>query len=361
MKKRWFLTLIASIPVAAAVLAIQSCGGVGGPTTGNPAIGGGSASEEFLALLSPEQKASSSISAEECAACHGGRGPDDPIYAHWKDTVHATKGVTCESCHGPGGAHKANPTKDNILTFPKLASSAVCAQCHGPINDQFNYSKHSKFIDHPVEDAATNPANYGRNSRCIACHSGLTRAQYVEQGVDLGTLTDEQIIKLSSDTITVVPHSVDCVTCHNPHKKTGLLTANGEEAQLRHPVSNTDTSAIAPGTSAASFTTFDHLCAQCHNGRGADPSDAKLATSTSRPMHASVQMQMLMGFGAVEGPAPVERNTAHAQVPGQCSKCHLPDARHTFTVSYDKSCAPCHTAADPRRGSAAPGTAARPP
>lgn len=63
-------------------------------------------------------------------------------------------------------------------------------------------------------------------------------------------------------------------------------------------------------------------------------------------MHDSNQMQMLMGFGGVEGTGAVERNTAHAQAPGQCSKCHMPDSRHTFTVSFDKGCAPCHTAAD---------------
>jgi hypothetical protein len=63
-------------------------------------------------------------------------------------------------------------------------------------------------------------------------------------------------------------------------------------------------------------------------------------------MHDSNQMQMLMGFGGVEGNGVVLRNTSHAQAPGQCTKCHMPDSRHTFTVSFDKGCAPCHTPAD---------------
>ncbi len=62
-------------------------------------------------------------------------------------------------------------------------------------------------------------------------------------------------------------------------------------------------------------------------------------------MHDSNQFNMLLGFGGVEGSGPVDRNTAHANAPGQCSKCHMPDSRHTFTVSYN-ACAPCHTEND---------------
>jgi len=341
---RWFVSILASIPVVAAVLALQSCGGVGGPTAANG--GQGSVSEQFLALLSDEQRAAKEIGPQQCAGCHGGE-TGDVTYAHWKDTTHFTKGVTCEKCHGPGSAHKANPTKTNILTFPKSTDPVVCGQCHGPTHDQYNFSQHSKLVVDPVEEATVDPDRYGKTSRCIACHSGLFRAQVVEKGVDIAAMDSEEVRAIAEATLTDIPHTSDCVTCHNPHKKTGNLNADGEEVQLRHKVFNTDTTQVGPGTTADQFTTFDHICAQCHNGRGTNPSDARLTASTSRPsMHDSNQFQMLMGFGAVEGTGPVERNTAHANAPGQCSKCHMPDARHTFTVSFDKGCAPCHTAAD---------------
>lgn len=345
MKNRWFISLFASIPVVAAVLALQSCGGVGGPTTINGG-GQGSITEQFLALLSDEQRTAKSITPEECADCHGGRNPDDPIYAHWKDTKHFEKGVKCESCHGPGSAHKANPTKTNILTLPKAGSPVVCAQCHGPIADQFSFSQHSKLIADPVEEAILDPARYGRSSRCIACHSGLVRAE-IESGVDLATLTDDQIKELAEETLTTLPYSADCISCHDPHKKTDNLNQNGKQAQLRKPIFNTDVTAIGPGKTAAEFTTYNHTCGQCHNGRGTNPADARLEAGTARPsMHDSNQMQMLMGFGGVDGVGPIQSNTAHAQAPGQCVKCHMPDSRHTFTVSFDKGCAPCHTSAD---------------
>jgi hypothetical protein len=166
-------------------------------------------------------------------------------------------------------------------------------------------------------------------------------------------MTDAEIAAIASNTINVenkVDQSASCVTCHDPHANTNNLTDESKEVQLRHKIFDTDTSQIAPGTTAAVFTKFDHVCAQCHNGRGADGSDTKLSqsSSTSRPnMHDSPQFNTLMGIGGSEGPGgPIERNMAHANAPGQCTHCHMPDSRHTFTVSYDKGCAPCHTATD---------------
>lgn len=349
MKSRWFITLFAAIPFTAALLVLQSCGGEGGPNGGGGGGGGFNVSEQFKALWSDQQKAASYIGAEACAnaACHGGApGEGGTIYEHWKDTAHANKGVDCERCHGPGSAHQADPSAGNIVSLPNVSNPVVCAQCHGKTNDDYNFSQHSKIIVAPVEEAYTNPANYGRNSRCVACHSGLFRIEN-ELGNDIGAMDDATIQELAEETQLKVPQSANCATCHNPHSKTGNVNADGEEVQLRHKTFNEDTTVTAPGTTAGTFTNFDHICAQCHNGRGADGRDAKLTSSTSRPnMHDSNQFNMLMGFGGADGGGPVLQNTSHATAPGQCSKCHMPDARHTFTVSYDKGCAPCHTAAD---------------
>ena len=346
MISRWWATAFAAIPLTAAVLVLQSCGGEGGPTSGGG--GGVSPSAAFLALLPAGQSGAGYVGPETCAAaaCHGGRGDDDPIYTHWLETEHATKNVGCESCHGPGSAHAANPSTDNILTFPKLADTVVCAQCHGPLHEQYLVSKHRQLVSSPVQGTVTNPANYGRNSRCIACHGGLFRVKTYEKGLDPLDMTDEEIRQIAEDVITYVPQTALCVTCHNPHAITGNLTAAGKEVQLRHKTFNVDSTDVGPSTTAAVFTKFDHICAQCHNGRGADGADAKLTSGTSRPnMHDSNQFNMLLGFGGVEGSGPVNRDTAHANVPGQCSKCHMPSSRHSFTVSYD-ACVPCHTIND---------------
>lgn len=342
-----FMTLFAVIPFAAAMMSLQSCGGEGGPTTGGTG-GLPSATAAFRALWPDAQQNATYIGSAACAdsACHGG-ADGEPIYTHWQATKHADEGVGCERCHGPGSVHGADPEGDNILKYPKMVSSTVCAQCHGSTHQDWLYSKHSKLVVSPIESTILNPATTGKNSRCIACHSGLFRTQIVDAGVDIPTMPDADIRTIARNTIDIVPQTANCSTCHDPHRETGNLSGDGKEVQLRHKTFNTSTTETGPGSTAASFTMFDHICAQCHNGRGTDPSDTRLNSSTSRPsMHDSNQFNMLMGFGGVEGTGPVQRNTAHATAPGQCSKCHTPDSRHTFTVSYDKSCSPCHTAAD---------------
>ena len=42
-------------------------------------------------------------------------------------------GVTCERCHGPGAAHSARPTLNNIVRLSKLSATEsvrFCAECH---------------------------------------------------------------------------------------------------------------------------------------------------------------------------------------------------------------------------------------
>lgn len=360
MKTRWIWTALGAVPFLAAILTLESCGGEGGPVGGDGGGGLPSVTQQFLNLLAPEQANATYVGSERCSdgSCHGGRSHsrgDESVYNLWADTEHADRNVGCERCHGPGSAHVADPSGEGkILTFPKVTNPVVCAQCHGKLYDELKQSQHFKLIEAPVEEAISNPNQYGKNSRCIACHSGLFRTEIYEKdgpGEDMTATLDNAVIQeIAENTINHVPHVATCATCHNPHKKTGYPNADGEEKQIRHLTFNSDTGPIAPSQAAAVFTKFNHICAQCHNGRGADGSDAKLAASnsTSRPnMHDSNQFNTLMGIGGSEGPTgPIERNMAHAQAPGQCSKCHMPDARHTFTVSYDKGCAPCHTAAD---------------
>ncbi len=82
--------------------------------------------------------------------------------------------------------------------------------------------------------------------------------------------------------------------------------------------------------------------------------------NTARPAtHEGPEYNMLNGVGGAEGVTttggssyavgttpPAVRTSSHVNVQDQCITCHMPNARHTFTVSLDVSCAPCHTTTD---------------
>lgn len=341
MRKSWLFWLSSTASVLLiALLTLYGCGGEGGPIA-PPPEGGVSPSRQFLDLLPEAQRDATYVGSQRC----GTSGCHESKFTNWSKTHHAQVNVGCEQCHGPGSKHVDKPSEENILTGPKSQSPIVCAQCHGPIYEQWAASKHSQIVRTPVERAVENPGLYGKI--CMHCHSGLFRHDVTDAGIDFNAMPNEQIIQIAQHTLDLVPYTASCATCHSPHKQTGNLTDDGKEVQLRHAVFNTDTSQIGPGATVDQYVHFNHICAQCHNGRGANPSDAALERGTARPnMHDSNQFNMLMGIGGVEGSGPVQRNTAHAKVPGQCSHCHMPDSRHTFTVSFDKGCVPCHTAAD---------------
>lgn len=367
--KQWSLAIASVASLTIGALGLQSCGGEGGPIGGGGGGGGtgGGASAAFLALLPAGQTGATNVGSDACRTCHNAGksrdGAGEEIFSQWHETVHAAKGVGCESCHGPGSKHVAGPSKETILNGIAATSPKVCGQCHGPITAQYEASGHA----HVVESAATNTASMRNGSggvpgaRCMACHNGALRTLVTEKGIDPGTtatLSDERLKAISDAAVAgtggVVPHSASCVTCHNPHKKTGNLAWGGSEAQLRHPVDNDSIVPIDINSNSAAtpitWTEYDQVCAQCHNGRGSNAKESgsgSLATSTARPsMHDSNQQNMLLGVGGSEGSGPVKRNMAHASAPGQCSHCHMPGSSHTFTVSYDKSCQPCHTTAD---------------
>jgi hypothetical protein len=154
--------------------------------------------------------------------------------------------------------------------------------------------------------------------------------------------------------------SVSCAGCHDPHQNTANLTSASEQFYLRHPTYSTDLSSDIPGSTVASYTTVNHVCGSCHNNRGGDPSDAGLTKNTTRPAtHDGPEYNMLNGQGGAEGitttngavyapgtAPPAKRTSSHQTAPDQCVQCHMPNSRHTFTVSLDVSCVPCHTAGD---------------
>jgi hypothetical protein len=110
----------------------------------------------FAKLASEEAKKYSDNPQTDakCLKCHSTyhSASADLMY-----TIKAEEGVSCESCHGPGGDYKSNTVmKDKAkslaagMTEP---TEAVCKKCHNeesPTFKGFNYDEYKAKIAHPV-------------------------------------------------------------------------------------------------------------------------------------------------------------------------------------------------------------------
>jgi hypothetical protein len=258
----------------------------------------------------------------DCLKCHTVGYGLPTGYKDQASTAHLA-GVQCENCHGPAANHSANP--EDFTVIPKVDLAAeVCGGCHQgnmvPAYPEWKTSGHSIV----TEDM--NPP--GRISSCGRCHSGSARLALLEgEPLPVGDAN--------------VP--VTCVVCHEPH----ATTAN--PYQLRNPTYSTkDYFLTTTDDFAAKYDPSVHICAQCHNHRGA------AWTNTSRPPHHSPQYNMLLGtVGELASGQKPNDPATHAFLEKQCVTCHMhaeafvseeqpAKTGHSFAVTSYESCLACH-------------------
>lgn len=231
-----------------------------------------------------------------CEGCHtvGPNGNPTDGNVGWAATADGRyKDVQCESCHGPGQQHVANPDASQPLAPISVAANEGCAECHSgahhPFVEEWAASGHAEPVQSVIDRASSNPAQYGY---CLECHSGQgalaawgVNAEYVEK--------DDPI----SDHV-----GFTCSVCHDPHDARN-------SGQLRFPI---DIPAVS-----------QNLCMKCHNRR-AEP---ELTDATLRGPHAP-QGPLLLGEAGWFPPGfepPVEIVGTHGTVGNQrlCASCHV--------------------------------------
>lgn len=166
-----------------------------GPTPGQDAVRPKSISEAAGALYSTSDPQSG---IRGCFECHS-TGPVS--FAGNGDAQVNENGVRCESCHGPGGEHAADPLHHRLTNPAKLSSVALndfCGRCHRPpaaksVAIDWNYAwnvRHQPVYlsqslcflksrgalscltcHDPHEPAAKKPVAFF-NEKCLHCHSG---------------------------------------------------------------------------------------------------------------------------------------------------------------------------------------------
>jgi DmsE family decaheme c-type cytochrome len=163
--------------------------------------------------------------AETCAICHGDLSKKFAGNPHSDLTLlHGGKGVTCESCHGPGQAHvESGGVATKIFQFGKATqkeADAKCLTCHLGTHANFNRTSHgaagvSCAGCHSMHDSKSQEhlLKIDEPMLCYSCHTDIKAAfaQPFHHKVNEGV--------------------VKCSDCHDPHGlfKDKLLKSNGDQ------------------------------------------------------------------------------------------------------------------------------------
>jgi predicted CXXCH cytochrome family protein len=304
----------------------------------------------------PAAKASDFAGAETCALCHADLAKKFSSNPHSElALMHGGKGVTCESCHGPGAAHVASggdPTK--ILRLSKMSAKqvdATCLSCHATAHPNFLRSDHGK-------------AGVG----CTSCHSihGLMPASAPVTSAAPTASGDKKSLPLTRffgtlkpDASVSDPMQWTAASVEMPGQNPDLLKA--PQPQLCFSCH----SDVKPAFSQP----FHHKvneglmkCTDCHDAHGTSGNSqlrstadqnmicTKCHTETRGPFvfeHAAVKAEGCLGCHSPHG----SQNARLLNVPNinqMCNQCHSPIAAGTIHGMNAGSaevtpCISCHT------------------
>jgi DmsE family decaheme c-type cytochrome len=246
------------------------------------------------------------VGSETCTTCHAEESKKFDSNPHAKLALeHGGKGVTCESCHGPGKAHVESGGDKTKIFDPATATAkavdATCLGCHAGAHPSFLRSAHAKanvscVSCHTVHQAAPETVllRAKQPALCFQCHTDIKPAfdMPFHHRVNEGLVT--------------------CSDCHDPHGTFGNNNLKSTADQ-------------------------NEICTKCH-------------METRGPFvyeHAAVKAEGCLGCHTPHG----SQNARLLNMPNVntlCNQCHSPVAAGTVhSMGAGSSeltpCISCHT------------------
>lgn len=294
--------------------------------------------------------------SETCALCHADIAKKFSSNPHSElALMHGGKGVTCESCHGPGQAHVASggdPTK--ILQLSKMSANQIdktCLGCHAGAHPNFLRSDHGK-------------AGVG----CTSCHSihGVAAAA-IPSAIALSAAAPDKKSRLASRLFSVM--KPDATTGDPLHWAAASAEMPGQNPNLLKAPQPQLCFSCHSDIKPAFSQPFHHKvneglvkCSDCHDPHGTFGNNqlrstadqnmicTKCHTETRGPFvfeHAAVKSEGCVGCHSPHG----SQNARLLNVPNinqLCNQCHSPVAMGTVHgmgagSAEVQQCISCHT------------------
>jgi predicted CXXCH cytochrome family protein len=221
----------------------------------------------------------------------------------------ATKTVTewnvgCERCHGPGEAHVAKPTRDNILDparFDYVHASDTCIQCHSQGQPLTNPIQ-GKYYDWPVGyDVSKNLKDYWKLEEHKLCD--LTFTHFPDGTAHKNRMQGNDFVQS-----LMYARGVTCTSCHDPHgsENVAMVRKPGNALCLDCHGPNAQAGPHAPTIEAHTHHqsgSAGNECVACHMPKIAETiSDQKVRSHTFHFVTPS--------------------DTEASKIPNACNECH---------------------------------------
>ena len=166
-----------------------------------------------------------------CLHCHvsGVRAPLDGSENHYPSPIFYASGITCERCHGPGGAHLNGGVIVNAAKLPAKLRDQVCMQCHLEGNAAIERAG-THIYDYKPGDDLSQYVRYFVLSGNVP--PGLRATSQFE------SLAQSVCKKKSGD-------AMSCTSCHDPHQsvtpenrvafyRAKCIACHGEDFAAKH-------------------------------------------------------------------------------------------------------------------------------